>query len=295
MPSKEKSRRRFQLAVCLCPIPARHIAENFVALATSQRVHPLSFQTRENGLQNAPRDLDAQVDPQAENALVEALEAVFEKTLAEAAAGAVAGAGAGEGSQKSQPSRVANSATLAAASEQPRGKTTPESTPGSFAPADKATNYTPEHQAKMGQSGSWESLGLPSLRGITPDEPRGEGKTKLADARKRIAKGETIKDPLGGSHEINAKTTSHWTKKGKNIDDINERLALLDEAEDTISKPHEIWKGVKRKGTAFIRMVKTPDGKSVINVAEMKDGTISWHGNEVSFDYWREGKLLYVR
>ena len=70
---------------------------------------------------------------------------------------------------------------------------------------------------------------------------------------------------------------------------------MLDEAEDTISKPHEIWQGGKHNGTAFVRMVKTPDGKAVINVAEMKDGTVSWHGNEVAFDYWREGKLLYVR
>ena len=57
------------------------------------------LQTRENGLQNAPRVSDGQGDPQAEDALVEALSGLFEKSLAEAAAGEIGG----EPSQKSQP------------------------------------------------------------------------------------------------------------------------------------------------------------------------------------------------
>ena len=70
------------------------------------------LQTRENGLQNAPRVSDGQGDPQAEDALVEALSGLFEKSLAEAAAEAVSQEGddgrAGAPrtpSQKSQPSQ----------------------------------------------------------------------------------------------------------------------------------------------------------------------------------------------
>ena len=51
------------------------------------------LQTRENGLQNAPRDPDGQGDPSGEDALVEALSGLFEKSLAEAAAEAVKGEG----------------------------------------------------------------------------------------------------------------------------------------------------------------------------------------------------------
>ena len=45
----------------------------------------------------------------------------------------------------------------------------------------------------------------------------------------------------------------------------------------------------------LIRVVKSPSGRYVINVAEMKDGVVSWHMNETHYDFWRKGKLLYVR
>lgn len=53
--------------------------------------------------------------------------------------------------------------------------------------------------------------------------------------------------------------------------------------------------GGKHKGTAYIRVVKSPSGRATINVAEKKDGTVSWHVNEERYDYWRKGRLLYVR
>ena len=59
------------------------------------------LQTRENRLQNAPRNLDGQGDLPGENALVEALRGLFEKSLAEAAAAEIGG----EPSQTSQPSQ----------------------------------------------------------------------------------------------------------------------------------------------------------------------------------------------
>lgn len=51
------------------------------------------LQTRENRLQNAPRNPDGQGDPSGEDALVEALSGLFEKSLAEAAAGELEGEG----------------------------------------------------------------------------------------------------------------------------------------------------------------------------------------------------------
>ena len=156
--------------------------------------------------------------------------------------------------------------------------------------------YTAEHRAKIGQDGDYRSLGLPSLRDITPDEPRGEGKTKIPDARKRIAAGETVKSPLGDELTIDKRTTDHWKRTKKTAAEIKERLQHLDEAEATITKPHEIWQGGgKHKGTSYIRVVKSPSGRYVINVAEMKDGVVSWHMNETHYDFWRKGKLLYVR
>ena len=74
------------------------------------------LQTRENGLQNAPRNPDGQGDPSGEDALVEALSGLFEKSLAEAASQAAKGEGddglaqrrggaEGEPSRSSQPSQ----------------------------------------------------------------------------------------------------------------------------------------------------------------------------------------------
>ena len=161
---------------------------------------------------------------------------------------------------------------------------------------EPAGTYTAEHRAKVGQAGDYKSLGLPSLRDITPDEPRGEGKTKIPDARKRIAAGETVKSPLGDELTIDKRTTDHWKRTKKTAAEIKERLQHLDEAEATITKPHEIWQGGgKHKGTSYIRVVKSPSGRYVINVAEMKDGVVSWHMNETHYDFWRKGKLLYVR
>lgn len=156
--------------------------------------------------------------------------------------------------------------------------------------------YTAEHRSKVGQDGDYRSLGLPSLRDITPDEPRGEGKTKIPDARKRIAAGETMKSPLGDELTIDKRTTDHWKRTKKTAAEIKERLQHLDEAEATITQPHEIWQGGgKHKGTSYIRVVKSPSGRYVINVAEMRDGVVSWHMNETHYDFWRKGKLLYVR
>ena len=161
---------------------------------------------------------------------------------------------------------------------------------------EPAGTYTAEHRAKIGHDGDYKSLGLPSLRDITPDEPRGEGKTKIPDARKRIAAGETVKSPLGDELAIDKRTTDHWKRTKKTAAEIKERLQHLDEAEATITKPHEIWQGGgKHKGTSYIRVVKSPSGRYVINVAEMRDGVVSWHMNETHYDFWRKGKLLYVR
>jgi len=155
------------------------------------------------------------------------------------------------------------------------------------------SGYTKEHREKVGQRGDYKSLGLPPLRDIPPDEPM--GKTKIAEAKARIVKGESITDPLGESHEISGKTIDHWKATKKSDDDIAKRLQALDEAERTIEKPHEIWKNPDGKGQAFIRIVKSASGKAVVNVAEKKDGTVSWHLNDERFDYWRKGVLAYVR
>ena len=105
-----------------------------------------------------------------------------------------------------------------------------------------------------------------------------------------------MKSPLGDELTIDKRTTDHWKRTKKTAAEIKERLQHLDEAEATITKPHEIWQGGgKHKGTSYIRVVKSPSGRYVINVAEMRDGVVSWHMNETHYDFWRKGKLLYVR
>ena len=105
-----------------------------------------------------------------------------------------------------------------------------------------------------------------------------------------------MKSPLGDELTIDKRTTDHWKRTKKTAAEIKERLQHLDEAEATITTPHEIWQGGgKHKGTSYIRVVKSPSGRYVINVAEMRDGVVSWHMNETHYDFWRKGKLLYVR
>ena len=164
---------------------------------------------------------------------------------------------------------------------------------GRFEETGGGSGYTAAHRAKIGQKGDYKSLGLPPLRDIIPDDPI--GKTKIVEAKARIAKGETITDPLGDRHEISPKTTRHWDAKHKSAEDKNKRYQSLDEAERTIEKPHEIWKNPEGNGQAFIRIVKSDGGRFVVNVAEMKNGTVSWHLNDTRYDYWRTGVLAYVR
>ena len=47
---------------------------------------------------------------------------------------------------------------------------------------------------------------------------------------------------------------------------------------------------------ADIRFTKTDKGHKVINaVDESGDHLFSWHSNGYKYDYYREGKLLYLR
>ncbi|MBQ2346402.1 MAG: hypothetical protein II391_03520, partial [Kiritimatiellae bacterium] len=161
----------------------------------------------------APRVSDGQGDPQGENALVEALSGLFEKSLAEAAAEAVEGEVPSPSSRQSQES-LKSLAEVANKNEQPRGKTSPKSTPGSFASADDASG-APAGKPKedKGQQISQERAAILSgkLRVISPSE-----------AHVLLSEPVTVKNPTGAEFRFTKEKllsdNSHLKKDHSNAD-----------------------------------------------------------------------------
>ncbi len=156
--------------------------------------------------------------------------------------------------------------------------------------------YTAEHRAKIGQTGDYQSLGLPAMRDITPD-PFIE-KNGIADARRRVNEGIKVTTPLDVELTVDASTLEHWRKAKHSAKDIRERLQHLDGALETLRHPHEIWHDPAGKKNLYVRITELAPGRKVVNAVEdlrPKEGYVSWHVNPYKYDYYRKGELLWLR
>ena len=86
--------------------------------------------------------------------------------------------------------------------------------------------YTAEHRAKIGQSGTWQTLGLPAMRDIKADPPI---KFNVeAEAKARIMRGETVTNPFGDVLHIDKRSMGHIGKKGRDPRQLSDKLRSLD-------------------------------------------------------------------
>ena len=156
--------------------------------------------------------------------------------------------------------------------------------------------YSEEHLAKIGQSGTCQSLGLPAMSEITPDPVIPENDE--AEARRRVNEGIKVVTPLGAELTVDSATLKHWRKSKHAEEDIKKRLIHLDGALETLKHPHEIWYDPAGKKNLYVRITETAPGRKVVNAVEdLRPGEeyVSWHVNEHAYDYYREGKLLWLR
>ena len=161
---------------------------------------------------------------------------------------------------------------------------------------EPAGTYTAEHRSKIGQTGDYQSLGLPAMRDITPD-PFIE-KNGIAGARRRINEGIKVTTPLDAELTVDASTLEHWRKAKHSAKDIRERLQHLDGALETLRHPHEIWHDPVGKKNLYVRITELAPGRKVINAVEdlrPSEGYVSWHVNPYKYDYYRKGELLWLR
>ena len=163
-------------------------------------------------------------------------------------------------------------------------------------PKNADSGYTAEHRAKIGQSGTAETLGLPAMSEITPDPVIPENDE--AEARRRVNEGIKVVTPLGAELTVDSATLKHWRKSKHSEEDIKKRLKHLDGALETLKHPHEIWYDPAGKKNLYVRITELAPGRKVVNAVEdLRPGEeyVSWHVNEHAYDYYREGKLLWLR
>jgi len=156
--------------------------------------------------------------------------------------------------------------------------------------------YTKFQRDKIGQVGDWKTLNLPAMRDIPADPPI--PLNKIEDARARIAAGETVTNPFGETLSIDNRCLSHIDRKGRNPKQLQDKLQSLDAAKETFEHPHEIWhdESNPKNLRTYVRITLDPTGRRVVNgVDEGTDHVLSWHTNDVSFDHYRKGRLLWIR
>ena len=84
-------------------------------------------------------------------------------------------------------------------------------------------------------------------------------------------------------------------KNGRSGAEFIARLREYDNARRTIENPHEIWMDVRSRRKKYIRMTRLEDGRRVVNAVDQQGHVYSWHVNDRHFDYYRTGRLLYLR
>jgi len=154
-------------------------------------------------------------------------------------------------------------------------------------------SYSAANLEAIGRTGDWKSLGLPPLREIDYDSPI--VKTRVSEAYRRLRYGEIVINPFGERLHADRRTLAHLAKRGRSQPELAVRLSELDAAEETVRNPHEIWIGLQRNRRIYIRMTAMPNGAKVINTVDETDHVLSWHSNSSHYDYYRKGKLVYLR
>ncbi len=117
---------------------------------------------------------------------------------------------------------------------------------------------------------TWKDIGLESAKtwkhqGIKDKTVDSE------EARKRLAKGEIVKDVFGEDATFNNAIITHWEDLGKKKTDIDNRLSRLDVAEEVVKKPHEVWQQGSQK--MYIQIYEKDSGK-IKGMAVAKQGDL---------------------
>lgn len=73
------------------------------------------------------------------------------------------------------------------------------------------------------------------------------------------------------------------------------RLREYPQMKACISNPHEIWMDEKTGRRKYVQFLEVNGGKVINAVDEDKNHILSWHSNMNRLDYYRKGKLIYVR
>lgn len=150
---------------------------------------------------------------------------------------------------------------------------------------------------KVGQTGDWNSLGLPSVTAMSPDVAAPE--MSVEDARAKLQSSYTVNTPLDDYAEFGPGVLRHWEEKGKTALDVENRLRFLAQAEAAVSRPHEIWENPRTGTRTFIHVTRGPSKSRTAHVWELKGGQIESYISTSDMlrkgNKHREGRLLYVR
>ena len=119
----------------------------------------------------------------------------------------------------------------------------------------------------------------------------------MAEALERLARGETITDPLGREIRFGLEASRHIGKKKRPQNELEERLQSLDRAEETVRDPQEIWKDPRSQREKYVRIIADKEtGRLVLNVVTEQNAlSYSWHANATSLDHYRSGILVYQK
>lgn len=90
-------------------------------------------------------------------------------------------------------------------------------------------------------------------------------------------------------------TYKHINKKGRDQNEVKSRLREYPMMKACIENPHEIWLDEKTGRRKYVQFLEVNGSKVINAVDESKKHVISWHSNVNRLDYYRVGKLLYVR
>jgi phage gp29-like protein len=143
-----------------------------------------------------------------------------------------------------------------------------------------------------GSGGDWKSYGLLPAAKITPESSSVPIPSYAAAAR--LAKGETVMDDLGANVIFNDELFDHWT--GKDRQEIKRRLGELDDAQNAVRQPHEVWE--KARQTIYLRKYKDNGPVRWMAVFVPKGTGRTYYSSEKinqADDSFRQGRLLRNR
>ncbi|HIV09865.1 MAG TPA: hypothetical protein IAC79_07115 [Candidatus Spyradenecus faecavium] len=148
----------------------------------------------------------------------------------------------------------------------------------------------------IGKTGDWESLRLPPLATISPNE--GKSLIDEEEAIARLRRGETIADVFGTGLDLGELARRHIMEaKDRPREVVKQRLSNLNNVIETLHNPLEVWKSEKKPYTTYIALIKDrTTQKAVLHVVVRKGTRVySWHLNDREFEHGRNGTLLYRR